>query len=92
MEGQMEQKKSCGMHWGCCFLPMLAGLAWLIAVISAVSAWWKGYQGIDPTSCYWNALVFGVIALYGHRAKMGSCKQACGGNAGCGSCSGGTCK
>jgi hypothetical protein len=90
MEGQVEQKKcGGGMHWGCCWVPMFSGLAWLIAVVSAAGAWWKTGQGVDATTHYWNALVFAVIALYGHRAKMGSCKKVC--SEGSGSCSEGKC-
>ena len=87
----METKKcGGGMHWGCCWVPMLGGLAWLVAIVSAVSAWWQTRQGVDATSCYWNALVFGIIALYAHRSKMGSCKKVCGTGGGC-TCGSPTC-
>lgn len=84
----MEQKKGrCSpMHWGCGLVPLLTGAAWLIALISAVCGWWQARQGIDPTVSYWNALVFGVVALYGHRSRMGSCQKQCCGSGKSGSC------
>jgi len=70
-------------------VPLLGGIAWVVAIVSAVGAWWQTRQGIESTACYWNALAFGVIALYAHRKRVGACKMGC---CSCGGqCSGGKC-
>jgi len=80
MEEQVmtQPKKGKGIHWGCCWLPLLGGLSWIVALLSAISAWMAMRSGADATSWYWNALAFGVLALYTRGKKMGSCKAACG--------------
>ena len=73
-----QPKKGMNLHWGCCWVPMLGGLCWVIAILSAVYGWMEMRGGADATGWYWNALAFGVIALYARGKKLGSCKMACG--------------
>lgn len=90
----MEMKKcGGGMHWHCCLLPMLGGIMWLVAVVSAVYAWMQMRAGNEAAmGWYYNAIAFGVIALFTKGKRMGSCKMACGGCAGNGAHACGMCK
>lgn len=84
----------CRMHWCCCIMPLVSGIFWGLAVVALVFAWlawrdvfpwgerWANYAW-GAQWWYWNALVLGVLAVYGRGKRFGACK---GGH--CGSCNG----
>lgn len=72
------------MHWRCCWMPIIGGGFWVLAVLSLIFAWvakdtvFLGYSGLG---WYWNALVLGVLAIP-LKLKSGWCRKhgdGCGG-------------
>lgn len=91
--GQEGMKVCCRMHWCCCTLPLLSGLFWLLALVALVFGWvaWQDvFLGWGAQWWFWNALILGVLSLYGRGKSLGACKGghcgSCGGNCENGSC------
>jgi hypothetical protein len=94
---QVEGKKSCNIHWSCCFFPLLGSIAWIAGLLSVVYAWisisnGQPFWGLGAAEWFWSALTLGVLAMSASRKKMGSCRCGGCGSSKCGGCEGGVCK
>jgi hypothetical protein len=85
-----EVKKSCGMHWMCCWMPMLGGLAFAWGVLSLIFAFVAGadgaFMGYMADAWMWSGLVAGILAISGSKKKLGSCRMTCEDKSKCSSC------
>jgi hypothetical protein len=80
-EGMSGQGMAMGMsrcwHWACCILPIVSLLMWLAGIFFVVLAWASVASlegvvwGYGPQWWIWNAVMFGILAIFGGRAKMG---------------------
>src|ERR1044072_776561 len=75
----MEGMSSMGRmwHWACCILPVVSCILWVAAIVFVVLSWVSVMNesgeiaGYGPQWWIWNAVMFGILALYGGRRKMG---------------------
>lgn len=56
------------MHWGCCWMPVLGKLLWVLAFLDMVgggAALWMGGElfGVGYMTWLWFALLKGVLAI-----------------------------
>ena len=56
------------MHWGCCWMPMLGKILWVLAfleMIGGVLAFWMGgdFLTVAGMTWLWFSLVKGVLAI-----------------------------
>jgi len=64
-------------HWGCCILPIVTLLMWLAAIVFVVLSWISVMNvtgevwGLGPQWYIWNAVMFGILAIYGRGKKIG---------------------
>ncbi len=68
-------------HWKCCALPVISLVFWLAAVLFTIFSWMSVVQNkliLNYGAQWWivNALIFGLLALYGrgkhcHHGGMG---------------------
>lgn len=93
---KMEHGHGMGMkkcwHWSCCILPIISCIMWVAGIVFVVAAWVSVIKndlvwGYGAQWWIWNALMFGILAMYGKGRKWGGCR---GGGCGCGMC--GMCK
>jgi hypothetical protein len=91
---EMMSAKSRCWHWACCILPIVSLLLWLAAVLSVILSWMSvmnaegAVWGYGPQWWIWNAVMFGILAMYGGYRKI----RRCGGTGMCGCKSGCGCK
>lgn len=87
---QADTKKMMGghgvWHWACCILPIVTTAFWVVAVVFLIAAWVSIRKqelvwGYSPDWWITNALVLGVLAIFG-RGKHCRCYGKC---AACGS-------
>lgn len=68
----MEHKN---WHWGCCILPIISLVFWVASIVFTIAAWMSVVKNalVWGYGAQWwiiNALIFGLLALYG-RSKHG---------------------
>ncbi|MBI4120608.1 MAG: hypothetical protein HY454_04050 [Parcubacteria group bacterium] len=73
--GQGQHDK---MHWGCCWMPALGKILWVLGLLSllgGLTALARGgeFYGVSYATWYWNALVGGVLALGAKVSKWHYC-------------------
>ena len=66
------------MHWGCCWMPMLGKVLWILAfldLIGAIVAFWLAgeFWMISAQTWLWFALVKGVLAIGAKISKFHFC-------------------
>jgi hypothetical protein len=81
-EMKMEGASKRRWHWGCCILPVVSLLFWLAAIVFVVIVWTSviRQQPVGNYPAEWwivNALMFGVLALFGRGRRIGSCRGGC---------------
>jgi hypothetical protein len=74
-------------HWWCCVLPVATLLMWVAAIVFVILSWVSVMNatgeiwGLGPQWYIWNAVMFGILALYGGRKAgrhgMCGCKPGC---------------
>jgi hypothetical protein len=82
MDNHMNQENHRRGHWGCCLLPILSLLFWIVSMVFIVAAWVsvthdKLVWGYGAQWWIVNALMFGVLSLYGRGGKR--CGACCNG-------------
>jgi hypothetical protein len=99
MENNMNEQTSAGrkmLHWACCVLPTASLLMWLASIVALILSWVSvmnvegAIWGYGPQWWIWNAVMFGILALYGGSRKMGGHKGMCGCKPDC-NCKDGVC-
>jgi hypothetical protein len=64
-------------HWMCCVMPIVSCLMWVAGVVFVVLSWISVMNatgeiwGLGPQWYIWNAVMFGILAIYGGGKKMG---------------------
>ena len=86
---EMKGSKKWGMHhrawhWACCILPVLTVIFWLASIVFVIAAWVSVVRrslvwGFPPDWWLVNALMFGVLSLFGRGRKGSGCCGGCGG-------------
>lgn len=101
MNGQADMSSGAKMggrmmgHWACCVLPIISLLMWLAAMVFVVLSWISVMNatgeiwGLGPQWYIWNAVMFGILAIYGGKRKIGH-HGMCGCRPGC-ECKDGAC-
>jgi len=88
----MTGKGRC-WHWACCIMPIISCLFWVASIVFVVLSWISVMDasgmvwGYGPQWWIWNAVMFGILAMY-RGCKMGSCRKGagCGCGGSCGVC------
>jgi hypothetical protein len=66
-------------HWGCCILPIISKVFWAVSIVFVIASWVsvthdKLVWGYGAQWWIVNALMFGVLAIYGRGGKgCGAC-------------------
>lgn len=69
-------------HWACCVLPVVTLLMWLASIVFVVLSWISVMNqtgeiwNLGPQWYIWNAVMFGILALYGGK-RMGKHGHMC---------------
>jgi len=103
MENMNEQSgmaQGMGMHggsrWWFLVIPWVTFLMWLAAIVFVVLSWISVFSqsgviwGLGPQWYIWNAVMFGILAIYGGHRKMWRRSNMCGCKPGC-ECKAGQC-
>jgi hypothetical protein len=67
-------------HWSCCILPIVSCLMWVAGIVFLILSWVSVLNatgeiwGLGPQWYIWNAVMFGILAIYGGKLKIGSCR------------------
>lgn len=66
------------MHWGCCWMPILGKILWVLAfldLVGALTAYWQGgvFYGVAAQTWLWFSLVKGVLAIGAKMSKHHWC-------------------
>ncbi len=80
-------KRGCmhrgGWHWACCIMPVLTAIFWVASIVFVAAAWVSVVRqsyvwGFPPDWWLVNALMFGVLSLFGRGKGRGhGCMCAC---------------
>ena len=87
-QGSMMMPARRMWHWHCCIIPLVSLLMWLAAIVFVVLSWISvmdasgSVWGYGPQWWIWNAVMFGILSIYGGRRKFGrhgmcGCKEGC---------------
>lgn len=71
-----------GFHWSCCVLPIITKIFWVAGIVFAIAAWVSVIKNqlVWGYGAQWwviNALMFGLLSLYGRGKKHGCCGEKC---------------